>query len=270
MIQRNRVLVLLFLLLPLTSGCWVQKWARGPITVDENALTLSEIQAEQAALDTRLAKLETVAEEQTGILRAIRAEGSLSSDEISGSQVAVRQLYEDLRVQMESIQSSIDRIRLAQTRSGAAVTPTGEGAADDPSQGGGSTTDIDPQPLYNAAYLDLIRGNYATSLIGFQAYLDAYPNGAQSDDALYWIGECHVAEKRPAEALLYFRRVEEEFPESPRVPAALLKKGEAHRSLGQTAEARKVWSRLREKYPRSDEAPLAEQNLQQLATGQAR
>lgn len=268
MIRRLPVLCLL-LLLPLVSGCWVQKWARGPITVDENALTLSEIQGEQAALDTRLAKLETVAEEQTGILRAIRAEGSLSSDEISGSQVAVRQLYEDLRVQMESIQSSIDRIRLAQARSGSSPALSGDPDVDAGSDAG-TTTDIDPQPLYNAAYLDLIRGNYATSLIGFQAYLDAYPNGAQSDDALYWIGECHIAEKRPAEALAYFRRVEEEFPQSPRVPAALLKKGEAHRSLGQTADARKVWSRLREKYPRSDEAPLAEQNLEQLATGQER
>ncbi|RPJ40683.1 MAG: tol-pal system protein YbgF, partial [Candidatus Latescibacterota bacterium] len=117
--------------------------------------------------------------------------------------------------------------------------------------------------LFAAAYLDRIRGNYSAARAGFDAFLQAYPTSALSDDARYWIGECHLAEGNPGEAAAQFAKVEREFPDSERVPAALLKLATCRLELGEKAEARKILTRIVEEHSGAVEASLAKEKLKQ-------
>ncbi len=241
------------------SGCYAKQWAREPITVEENAAALAGVISRQDELDDRLGRLEEKMSTQLDLIRSMRADDSQFDEEIRASLLAIRELFSDSRGQLEDVAGRIDRVLRRQ-----AAAPTGAAAGDSVSVAGGAPAMIDPQPLYNAAYIDLIRGNYATALVGFDSFLAAYPDGALADDARYWMGECYLAEGNAAEAAAQFERVEADFPSSERIPPALLKLGGCYIDLGKRDEARKTFTRLFEKYPQSVEAPLAEEMLKEL------
>ena len=174
----RKLYLLIFLLAPfLLSGCWLGKWTRSPGIVEENADALAEIQSRQDELDTRLIRLEADVGEQLEMIRALRADQAEFNGEIRLTLLAMQELFTDSRGQLKQVSGQIDRVLLKQSRYGA-VSDSDSVAAIAPA--------IDPQPLYNAAYLDLIRGNYATALLGFESFLASYPDAALSDDARYW------------------------------------------------------------------------------------
>ena len=61
-----------------------------------------------------------------------------------------------------------------------------------------------PSELFDTAYADYTKGRYALAIQGFQEYLETYPGTDLSDDARYWIGESHYAQKRYQDAIADF------------------------------------------------------------------
>ncbi len=121
-----------------------------------------------------------------------------------------------------------------------------------------------PAELYDTAYADYTKGRYALAMQGFQEYLDAYTNTDLSDNAQYWIGESHYAQKKYREAIADFDRLLKDWPKSDKAPAALLKKGYALLELGQKAEAVVSLQYVVHEHPSSEEARLARARLKSI------
>ena len=121
-----------------------------------------------------------------------------------------------------------------------------------------------PGELYDTATADYTKGRYALAIQGFEDYLRTYPNTDLSDNAQYWIGECHYAQKKYTEAVADFDKLLKQWPKSDKAAAALLKKGYALAELGQKAEAVVQLQYVVHEYPSSEEARLARARLKAL------
>lgn len=237
----------------LCAGCYGRQLVREPIVVEENAGEIALIREKQRLTDERLEQLERLNAEQMEILRALRAEGSTDREEILIRIDALAEVSTESSARAGRLDGKMDRIIHKMNR--VPVTPM------EKAEGDSTVSFLEPKPLYDAAYLDLVRGNYQAARAGFDAYLQAFPGNALSDDALYWMGECFLAEGTPGEALRRFDRLERDYPESERIPPALLKMAECYRELGDKGEARKILTRLVDEYPSTVEAPLAREQL---------
>lgn len=241
----------------LGAGCYGKQLVRGPITTDENAREIAALREGLADNEERLVRIEALSEEEMEFLRTLRAEIAAGREEMLGRVGALEEALGESVDRVERMEGKIDRLRYRLGSAPAPPSPSGGEGADT------SAMVVDPKPLFDAAYLDLVRGNYRAALGGFDGYLQAYPRSALADDALYWIGECYLAEGEPAEAAERFARIEREYPDSERLPAALLKRATCFLELGDPGEARKVLTRLVDEFPGSVEAPLAKEKLKE-------
>ncbi|MEP6802532.1 MAG: tol-pal system protein YbgF, partial [Acidobacteriota bacterium] len=121
-----------------------------------------------------------------------------------------------------------------------------------------------PSELYDSAYGDYGKGRYALAIQGFQEYIDAYPNTDLTDNAQYWIGESHYAQKKYRDAISDFDKVLKQWPKSDKAAAAFLKKGYALLELGQKAEAVVELQYAIHEYPSAEESRLARAKLKSL------
>jgi tol-pal system protein YbgF len=121
--------------------------------------------------------------------------------------------------------------------------------------------DFDPLEVYNAAYLDLSKGNHQLALQGFQQFLTKFPQSDLADNAQYWIGEVYYAQKENQKAIDELKKVIENFPKGDKVAAALLKIGYCYFNLGDQATGKKYLRIVIERFPNSEEARLARSRL---------
>jgi tol-pal system protein YbgF len=121
--------------------------------------------------------------------------------------------------------------------------------------------EADPKKLYDAAYLDITKGNYDLALAGFNEFIKRFPAHDLADNAQYWIGQGYYAQKKYDLALPEFGKVLEVYPGKDKEPAALYKIGLCQQELGDKTKARKYWQSLVKKFPKSPEAALAKDKL---------
>jgi len=141
-----------------------------------------------------------------------------------------------------------------------------------------ATGALQPQDLYQAAYIDFSKGSYALAIDGFREFLRRYPDHPQANSAQYWIGECQVAlaqqftnagqTERATEALQRavqeFRKVVANYPRGDRVPTALYKEALMLIELKQPAVAQARLQYLVDNFPQAEETPLARERLAAL------
>ena len=137
--------------------------------------------------------------------------------------------------------------------------PSNDGAASRPTAAGPS-----PAELYDTAYADYSKGRYALAVQGFEDYLASYPSTDLSDNAQYWIGESHFAQKKYADAIADFEKLLKQWPASDKAAAALLKKGYAMLELGQKPEGVVQLQYVVHEFPTSEEARLARAKLKTI------
>jgi TolA-binding protein len=128
--------------------------------------------------------------------------------------------------------------------------------------------------LYQTAYLDFSRGNYALAIGGFREFARRHPENEAADNALYWIGESYfglahryrdageveratVALQAAAEE---FREVTKRHPYGDKVPAALYREAIVLMELQQPDAARTRLDLLIKKFPRAPEARRAREH----------
>jgi tol-pal system protein YbgF len=126
----------------------------------------------------------------------------------------------------------------------------------------------DPKALYEAAYNEYLRGNYEAAMSAFQSYLAGFPATDLSDNATYWIGECHYRQKRFRQAIQEFDRLAQQFPRSDKLASASLKKGYALIELGERTQGVAQLRQVVRDFPAGDEANLARQRLRDLGIDQ--
>jgi tol-pal system protein YbgF len=126
---------------------------------------------------------------------------------------------------------------------------------------------MSPEQSYQAAYADYTKGNFSLAVMGFEEFVKLNAQSDLAANALYWIGECHYAQRQFEEAIEAFNRVLKEYPGGDKIPAALLKKGYAYMELYQIGQGVVVLQGLIQRHPHAPEARLAKQKLDELGMG---
>jgi tol-pal system protein YbgF len=141
-----------------------------------------------------------------------------------------------------------------------------------------TTGALQPNDLYQAAYIDFSKGSYALAIDGFREFLRRYPDQPQANSAQYWIGESHVAlaqqftnagqGDRAAESLQRavqeFRKVVANYPRGDKAPTALYKEALTLLERKQPAIAQARLQYLVDNFPQAEETPLARERLAAL------
>ena len=123
--------------------------------------------------------------------------------------------------------------------------------------------------VYDAAWADYTRGDYALARDGFQEVVDRFGSSELADEAEYWVAETWYAERDFEQARDGFERVLRRHPDSEIVPAARLKLAYSLLETGDPDRAIEVLQGLQAEYPDSDEALIAGHKLSTL-TGESR
>ena len=162
---------------------------------------------------------------------------------------------------------------------GATVVPTPPPAAPLPAVPSRPTTGaLQPQDIYQAAYLDFSKGSYSLAIAGFREFLRRYPEHELANNAQYWIGEAYLslargyanagqgerASESLEQAVQEFKKVLANYPRGDKTPTALYKEALALIDLKQPALAQARLQYLVENFPQAVETPLARERLAAL------
>mgnify|MGYP001626371379 CR=1 FL=1 len=126
--------------------------------------------------------------------------------------------------------------------------------------------DAKQQALYNAAFTQLKNGSYDEAIKGFQATIDADPQGQWTPSALFWQGETYYVQQKRTQADAAYQKILSQFPKSDRVPDALLKTGYIAYDENKNAQARAIFQKVIAQFPQSQAANLAKQRLGRMDT----
>ena len=252
---------------------------------------LASIQKEVADVQQRMLALERAQKEQTEALakmdQQVRAQQQTRSDadladlradldEAIRQAGAVSEGLGTVNTRIDRLSAQVVEVRELTRRTAAPVPPAAAppvppeagipGGAPPPTSppGTGPAGVPDADALYNAAYADFSRGNYALAVSGFEEYLERFPQSDLADNALYWIAECRFSEGDFARAIEGYDGLLERFPRSDRAAAADLKKGLAYLEMNQIGSAVVQLNHVVQTYPGSDEARIARDRLASL------
>jgi tol-pal system protein YbgF len=280
----------------LAGGCAGVAEVTGTATQDD----LVQLRADVAALQTSVRQMRTQLDTLTP-----QAEGRLRQQAVESERQAVglRQQVDGLATTVTTLSTRVDDLNARvealnrQLRGGtpapaptaplttapppapappaqATARPTAPSPA--PPAGARSATGaLQPQDLYQAAYIDFSRGSYALAVTGFREFLRRYPDHELAANAQYWIGEAHLglargyvdagqtAETTKAlqQAVQEFRKVLANYPRGDKAPAALYKEALTLIELKQPTLAQARLQYLVDNFPQAEETPLARERL---------
>lgn len=121
---------------------------------------------------------------------------------------------------------------------------------------------------YDAAFNALKAGQYVQSAELFQNFLEQYPNGSYTPNALYWLGESYYVTQNYPLALEQFQALLSRYPTHDKAPGALLKVGLSQYGARQYDEAERTLSEVTSRYPGTDAARTAADRLNAIRLGQ--
>ncbi len=221
---------------------------------------VDSLRAEQRRLRAALVKLASLSEQNAEANNRLRADLKLQIDQLAEHTQLLSDRLEETGRRISNLPS---KMMLA--------TPVVAPPADTTKRPGAADTTAmrlrqleEAQRLYDSAYQDFVKGQYALALQGFAQYLQMQPASSLADNAQYWIGECYYSQKKYPEAILAFQTVITKYPEGEKMASAMLKLGYAQITAGQTTSGKTNLEALVKRFPQSNEAKLARQRLQEL------
>jgi len=127
----------------------------------------------------------------------------------------------------------------------------------------------DERTAYNVAFDALKNGKYDDSAQLFQSFLELYPNGVYTPNALYWLGESYYATRNFQLAEAQFRDLLARYPTHDKAAGGLLKLGLSQYGEGDSHAAEQTLQQVISQYPGSDAARVAQDRLHSIQIGQA-
>jgi tol-pal system protein YbgF len=121
---------------------------------------------------------------------------------------------------------------------------------------------------YDAAFNALKGGQYAQSAELFESFLQQYPNGSYTPNALYWLGESYYVTQNYPLAQEQFQALLDRYPTHDKAPGALLKVGLSQYGARQYDAAERTLSEVTSRYPGTDAARTAADRLSAIQLGQ--
>lgn len=127
----------------------------------------------------------------------------------------------------------------------------------------------DERAAYDVAFDALKGGNYAEAAQSFLSFLELYPNGSYTPNALYWLGESYYVTQNYQLAGEQFRTLLQRYPTHDKASGALLKLGLVEYGLGQVDAAERTLNEVVTRYPGSDVARTADDRLKSMQLGRS-
>jgi tol-pal system protein YbgF len=121
---------------------------------------------------------------------------------------------------------------------------------------------------YDAAFNALKNGQYAQSAELFQNFLQQYPNGSYTPNALYWLGESYYVTQNYQLAQQQFQSLLDRYPTHDKAPGALLKVGLSQYGAHEYDAAARTLGEVTSRYPGTDAARTAADRLNAIRLGQ--
>jgi tol-pal system protein YbgF len=230
---------------------------------------LRQIQRSQTEAGAQLETVESRLQQSgEGVQRSEFADLRLQLEEVTRTVAALEERIEETNRRLDRISEETQEARELARRKLAtpspanpASAPAGVGTGTEPAQPDAVPS---PEALYNAAYADFSKGNYALAISGFEEYVGRFPDSDLADNALYWVGECHFSQGSFDGAVEVFDRLLERYPKSDRAAAADLKKALAYLEQNQVGQAIVQLRYVTDTYPSTDEARIARDKLTSL------
>jgi tol-pal system protein YbgF len=216
--------------------------------------------------------------------QGVEADRQLSSltrrlESLSSTVAALSGRIDELGTRVEALNRQLRAP--AAPRAGAASPPPAPVAPAPPAVSRPTTGALQPQDIYQAAYLDFSKGSYALAIAGLREFLRRFPEHELAGNAQYWIGEAQYSLARGytnsgqtdkatqalEQAVTEFRRVVANYPRGEKVSAALFKEALALIDLKQPALAQARLQYLIDNFPQAEETPLARDRLSSLKRG---
>lgn len=240
------------------------------------------------ALKLQVQELSTLLKKNQADLQELKDQVKLLGDLIrktQAEQVALKEDFRNIPVQFQLLNSKLEEVQFqtailndilqaiqnltpparADEKTGKTAKPQAGKSEPQPAESKKpATVNIPAQEMYNNAYGDYLKGNYSLAIDSFKLFLQQYPNTPLSDNALYWIGECHYSQEQYQQAIDAFNELLISYPAGDKVPAAYLKKGMSLVQLGRKDEALATFKLLVAKYPTQEESRLAQQKINEL------
>jgi tol-pal system protein YbgF len=116
--------------------------------------------------------------------------------------------------------------------------------------------DVETLKLFQIATSDFNAGRFDIAISGFQDLLTRFPESQESQEAQYWIAECHYAKKKYDDAEKGYLHYIKQYPQGEKVCVALYKLGLAYEKDDKSKSRDLVWKKLKDQCPDSEEAKL--------------
>jgi tol-pal system protein YbgF len=223
---------------------------------------IDSVRAEQRRLRSAVQRLTTLTEQSTESANRLRADVQLQLRQLAEQTQLLSDRLEDTGRRISNLPSKL-RLTAPVVTAPRADTTMSASAVDSARNNFGRQLE-EAQRLYDAAYQDLVKGQYQLAQQGFTQYLRILPESELADNAHYWIGECHYAQQQYEEAISVFQNVITKYQEGDKVPAAMLKLAYSQLALGKTAAGKENLEALIQRFPKTNEASLAQSRLQDL------
>lgn len=202
------------------------------------------------SLETSVHRVDSVARMQNKLLLELRADVLTNLENLTEQINHLSAKIEDNETRLSRVYQKLGIGRTEEAKPESVVTLTSPA--------------IEPDELYNTAYLDFTKGNFDVAIEGFKRYLKFFPDTELSDNAQYWIGECYYSKKQYPDAILEFEKVISNYPQGNKVPSAIYKIGLAYQSMNEINKAKQYFRKVINEYPNTNEAKLAKEKLASL------
>jgi tol-pal system protein YbgF len=216
-----------------------------------------QLDANQRAVDERLAKIEAAATDRGGML------------ELSSQINALRDEIARMRGQMELLANQADNADKRQkdlyldidTRLRKLEQASEKMAAEKPPAAAEAEVSPAENKAYQAALEQFKLGNYPLAVSAMQGFLVTYPSSSLGANAQYWVGMAYSGQRDYKNAIAAQRKLLSTWPESAKAPDALLSIASSQETMGDRRAAQKTLEELIARYPASSSAASAKQRL---------
>jgi tol-pal system protein YbgF len=224
---------------------------------------IDSLRAEQRRLRSAIVRLTALTEQSTEANSRLRADLQVQLNQLNEQSQILNDRLEETGRRISNLPS---KLRLTTPAAASTADTSGRRSRVDTAQvNTKAQRQLDEaQRLYDSAYRDFVKGQYALAQQGFTQYVQMFPESELADNAQYWIGECNYSQKKYAEAIQVFQIVISQYPNGEKVPAAMLKMSYAQIAAGKTQTAKENLEALIKRFPQSNEANLARARLQEL------
>jgi tol-pal system protein YbgF len=216
-----------------------------------------QMDANQRAVDERLAKIEAAATDRGAMLELasqinalrddiarMRGQMELLANQADTADKRQKDLYLDIDTRLRKLEQQAEKMATEKPPASAEaeVTPAESKA-------------------YQAALEQFKLGNYPLAVSAMQGFLVTYPSSSLGANAQYWVGMAYSGQRDYKNAIAAQRKLLSAWPDSAKAPDALLSIASSQETMGDRKAAQKTLEELIARYPASSSAASAKQRL---------